>query len=86
VVRGDVLAGGLAGAEGGGLDGGCGLVVLVSLLDEKGNTALLARDDTDSLFHIINTVFWNLLRSRLAQPEVVVVVPCWRSSPRSAQS
>lgn len=43
------LAGGLAGAEGGGLDGGRGLVVLVGLLDEKGDAALLAGDDTDGL-------------------------------------
>ena len=47
--RRDVLAGGLAGAEGGGLDGGRGLVVLVGLLDEKGDTALLAGDDADGL-------------------------------------
>lgn len=58
VVRRDVLAGGLVGAEGGGLDGGCGLVVLVGLLGEKSDTTLLAGDDTDSLIHIINTVFW----------------------------
>lgn len=58
VGRRDVLAGGLAGAEGGGLDGGCGLVVLVGLLDEKGDTALLAGDDADGLVYIINTVFY----------------------------
>jgi hypothetical protein len=46
----DVLAGGLVGTEGGGLDGGRGLVVLVGLLDQKGDTALLAGNDTDSLF------------------------------------
>jgi hypothetical protein len=46
----DVLAGGPAGAEGGGLDGRRGLVVLVGLLDEKSDTTLLAGDDTDSLF------------------------------------
>lgn len=46
----DVLAGGPAGAEGGGLDGRCGLVVLVGLLDEKSDTTLGAGDNTDSLF------------------------------------
>lgn len=46
----DVLAGGSAGAEGGGLDGRRGLVVLVGLLDEKSDTTLLAGDDTDGLF------------------------------------
>ena len=45
----DVLAGGLAGAEGGGLDGGRGLVVLVGLLDQKCDATLLAGDDTDGL-------------------------------------
>jgi hypothetical protein len=45
----DVLAGGLVGAEGGGLDGRSGLVVLVGLLDQKSDTALLAGNDTDSL-------------------------------------
>lgn len=49
-TAGDVLAGGSAGAEGGGLDGRRGLVVLVGLLDEKSDTTLLAGDDTDGLF------------------------------------
>lgn len=88
MVRGDVLAGGLAGAEGGGLDGGRGLVVLVGLLDEKGDAALLAGDDTDGLICIVNIVFLVLIpHSCLAQPDALVVaVPCWRSSPRSAHS
>jgi hypothetical protein len=48
----DVLAGGLVGAEGGGLDEGSGLVVLVGLLDQKSDTTLLAGDETDSLFRL----------------------------------
>jgi hypothetical protein len=47
---GDVLAGGLGGTEGVGLDEGSGLVVLVGLLGKKSDTAVLAGDDTDSLF------------------------------------
>jgi hypothetical protein len=46
----DVLAGRSRGTEGGGLGGLSGLVVLVALLDEKSDTAVLAGDDTDSLF------------------------------------
>ena len=45
----DVLAGGLAGTEGGGLDGGRGLVVLVGLLDQKCDTTLFSGNDADSL-------------------------------------
>jgi hypothetical protein len=43
-----VLAGRPAVAEGGGLDGGSGLGVLVGLLDEKGD-AVLGGNDTDGL-------------------------------------
>jgi hypothetical protein len=46
----NVLAGGLGGTEGVGLDEGSGLVVLVGLLGQESDTAVLAGDDTDSLF------------------------------------
>ena len=46
-----VLARALGGAEGGGLGRGSGLVVLVGLLDEKGDASVLSGDDTDSLSH-----------------------------------
>lgn len=45
----DVLARALGGAEVGGLGGGSGLVVLVGLLDEEGDAAVLRGDDTDGL-------------------------------------
>lgn len=46
----DVLAGRSRRTEGGGLGGERGLVVLVALLYEESDTALLAGDDTDGLF------------------------------------
>jgi hypothetical protein len=49
-IEDNVLAGGPVGAEVGGLEGGGGLVVLVGLLDEKGDTTILSGDDTDGLF------------------------------------
>jgi hypothetical protein len=49
--RKDVLAGRSLGTEGGGLGGESGLVVLVALLDKKSDTAVLAGNDTDGLFH-----------------------------------
>jgi hypothetical protein len=47
---GDVLAGRSLGTEGAGLDGSSGLVVLVALLDQKSDTAVLAGNETNSLF------------------------------------
>jgi hypothetical protein len=49
-IVGNVLAGGLLGTEAGGLDGGSWLVVHVALLDQKSDTAVFARNDTDGLF------------------------------------
>jgi hypothetical protein len=48
-----VLARALGGAEGGGLGGGRGLVVLVGLLDDEGDGAVLSGDNTDGLFRSI---------------------------------
>jgi hypothetical protein len=45
----DVLAGGARGAEGVGLGGGCGLVVLVALLDQKSDAAVGTGHDANSL-------------------------------------
>lgn len=50
VAAANVLAGALGGAEAGGLGGGGGLVVLVGLLDEELDAAVLSGNDTDGLF------------------------------------
>jgi hypothetical protein len=46
----DVLARALGGAEAGLVDQLSGLVLLVGLLDEELDAAVLAGDDTDGLF------------------------------------
>jgi hypothetical protein len=82
----NVLASGPAGAEGGGLDGRCGLVVLVGLLDEKSDTTLLSGDDANSLLNSINIFSFVYPHMRAVCPWFVVIVPCSRSSPRSKRN
>jgi hypothetical protein len=54
-AREDVLARALGGAEAGLVDQLGGLVLLVGLLDEELDAAVLGGDDTDGLFMKINT-------------------------------
>jgi hypothetical protein len=54
-AREDVLARALGGAEAGLVDQLSGLVLLVGLLDEELDAAVLAGDDADGLFMKINT-------------------------------
>lgn len=49
IAKTDVLARALGGAEGVGLGRGSGLVVLVGLLDEESDAAVLRGNDTDGL-------------------------------------
>ena len=65
----DVLARALGGAEGGGLGRDSGLVVLVGLLDEEGDAAVLSGNDTDGLSHTSITfpfALYSLHRTLLA--------------------